>query len=116
MARFGFGTKQIVPKGCSVRSIKLNRAKRTAEVRADCGVGFSNDYRSFHLRGVTSVDHRGISVSGDASMGFTISPAYPECGRSGTTIYCKMKGDTSGAAGRGTLAGISSRRRRRSRR
>jgi hypothetical protein len=115
--------KSIIPKGCWVRFIALQRGG--AEVGYDCGgpdgggrgkfplprgeQGWSN-YPKKWLKGVTAVNHRGAHVHGTgSSISFTLAPASASCRRSGREVDCTMRGDTSSPS----LRGLKKRKRRR---
>lgn len=111
--------KSIVPKGCTVHRIELD-GRGGADVGYRCGDeggdkmfptpgGGRGTYRSVRLKGIREVSHRGIHISGDARMGFVVSPAAATCTRSGTLLTCKLKGDTSGPS---LLGGRRKRRKR----
>lgn len=113
---------RLVPKHCVVHSIELDGRGR-AHVRFRCvrngmmetgqhsypspGGGVGN-YPSKVVK-ARSVSFRGMTVSGEARLGFVLSPASAVCHKNGREISCKLQGDTSSAG----LSGLKRRRGRR---
>lgn len=112
----------LVPKGCIVHSIRLD-GRGNADVGYRCtrdGLVESGQYSYVQPGGgtgnyphkrvkATSVSFRGVTVSGDARLGFVLSPASAVCRKNGREITCKLVGDTSSAS----LSGSRRRKRRR---
>lgn len=120
------------PKNCIVHRVELDSKRRVAEIGYRCsppsgGVtskpmdeygrtgpfsvpgGGSGTYPRALVKGVTSLRFRGMSVGGDATMGFVLIPASATCRKEGSQLACKLKGDTSSPG----LAGRTRRRKRR---
>lgn len=112
----------LAPKGCIVHSIRLDgrggadvgfRCKREGFVESgqysypSPGGGTSN-YPHKRVK-ARSVRFRGVTVEGDARLGFVLSPASAVCHKRGSEIDCKLIGETSSKS----LAGRRRKRRRR---
>jgi hypothetical protein len=104
-------TKFRTPKGCVVRRVHL--VKGGAVVGMDCGGeggggrgsfpshgGGTGNYPETFVRGVRSIDFRGMGVSGEgARAGFVLIPASAECRSDGHgALACKLVGDTSSSS------------------
>lgn len=111
----------LVPKGCIVHSIRLD-GRGSADVGYRCADdrgqhsyaqpgGGTGNYPHKRVK-ASSVSFRGVTVSGDARLGFVLSPASAVCSKSGREISCRLKGDTSSKH----LSGAGRRRKKRSRR
>ena len=103
---------RLIPKNCIVHAIELHGDGR-AEIRYRCvrdghmetgqhqypikGGGYSN-YRSKTVK-ARSVSFRGMSVYGQAHLGFQISPNSAVCHKDGREIRCKLEGPTAGFQG-----------------
>jgi hypothetical protein len=113
--------RSLVPKHCVVHAIELD-GRGNAEVRFRCvrdgmmetgqhnyptRTGVSN-YPSKRVK-ARSVSFRGMNVSGNARLGFVLSPAQAVCSKNGSEISCKLVGDKSSAS----LEGLRGRRKRR---
>lgn len=122
------------PKNCIVHRVELDSKRRVAEVGYRCspsdgrltaepmdeygrtgpfhfktpGGSGQGTYPRAIVKGVSSLRFRGMSVGGDATMGFVLIPASATCRKEGTQLVCKLKGDTSSPS----LAGRARRRRR----
>lgn len=75
--------------------------------------GGTSTYPSKLVRGVRSLDFRGMTVIGEAKAHFVLSPAAAVCHKPGgsTTLSCKLVGDTSSKH----LSGAKRQRRRKRR-
>lgn len=121
------------PKNCVVHRISLDSKKRVAEVGYRCsppdgrltaepmdehgrtgpfhfktpggGTGQGN-YPRVILKNIGAIDFRGMSVNGNVAAHFVLSPAFATCRKEGTTLRCKLAGDTSSSS-------LSGRRRKR---
>ncbi len=111
---------RLAPKGCIVHSIKLDgrgnadvgfRCKREGFIESGqytypAPGGGQGNYPHKRVK-ARSVRFRGVTVEGDARLGFVLSPASAVCHKRGTEIDCKLIGDRSSAS----LAGRQKRRR-----
>lgn len=113
------------PKGCIVHRVSLRNG--IAEIGYRCGSGSSpqdehgregpfthpgggsGNYPEVYVK-ARAVDFRGVSISGDANMGFVLSPAAAKCEKrkSDVALRCHLVGDT----GSGSLRGARKRKRR----
>jgi hypothetical protein len=102
---------RLAPKGCIVHRIELD-GRGGADVGFRCtrdgfvetgqytyhkGGGATGNYPSKKVK-ARSVRFRGVTVSGEASLGFVLSPASAVCHKRGTEIDCKLIGDRSSAS------------------
>jgi len=118
--------RALVPRGCNVAWIELDgTAGGNALVGFRCvreGFVETGQY-SYPRKGggwgnypqkvvkARSVSFRGMTVTGQARVGFVLSPASAVCHKDGREIRCKLVGDTSLPSLAG-LFGLGRRRRR----